>query len=622
MLDIVQDYLTAQKYSFERLDGSIRGSERFDALHRFSSTSAQVGDCPPAFVFLLSVRAGGQGLNLTQADTCIFLDSDFNPQVDLQAEDRVHRIGQEKPVLVIRLLSQKTVEEGILLSARKKAAVAQQILSCHSEDSFNTVEGEPRELLDAILVGAQAAIDENPPCSSNRGSSSSPDNFESTEPTVADAAAQCKDSFDRHFASCDWSRILAQRFSADENGEFVTSGCGAAYELEYQPLELGGLHLNTSHLRRRVSAAIVVSGRDGTVSSGSRPRQSRDAPPSDAVPAASASKAEKRLAKWAAAGYVSRRLSFIGDEKNSLDLEEVVAACEDDSVAESVLFVVGDVARPSYRAGFVHFILHCVDASGTWPERGVFKALDDAFGTAIKDSYHFASRMKDLHLGDAHCVTLRHADSVPGTVTGIDSIVLLVCLQRLSDGSRRIDLPSFHRGIVALRLHCSSLGAGLRFQFHTPMPPPPCPWYAAERDLRSQLVHPLRATISVYYFRRASGAGVGGVSAGSAVQRESQTSRLARCFFSEPGDAFVHQKSTSVVQPQSKSTSEAPPQHRAQAVAASTADRCPGILHAPSTPHPLPPAAPIFDGLLFALHQLAWGTASLQVSGLSLLFVI
>lgn len=76
-------------YSYERLDGSVRGEERFLAVKNFSEDRE-------TFIFLLSTRAGGQGLNLAGADTVIFIDSDFNPQNDLQAAARAHRIGQTR----------------------------------------------------------------------------------------------------------------------------------------------------------------------------------------------------------------------------------------------------------------------------------------------------------------------------------------------------------------------------------------------------------------------------------------------------------------------------------------------------------------------------------------------
>jgi len=73
----------------------VRGEERYLAINRFKEDEE-------TFIFLLSTRAGGVGLNLTVADTVIFVDSDWNPQMDLQAQARVHRLGQKKKVLVIR----------------------------------------------------------------------------------------------------------------------------------------------------------------------------------------------------------------------------------------------------------------------------------------------------------------------------------------------------------------------------------------------------------------------------------------------------------------------------------------------------------------------------------------
>ncbi|NXD43587.1 CHD1L protein, partial [Copsychus sechellarum] len=90
-------------YSYERLDGSVWGEERHLAIKNFGQQ--------PIFIFLLSTKAGGVGMNLTAADTVIFTDSDFNPQNDMQEIARAHRIGQHKPVKIIRLIGQDTVEE-------------------------------------------------------------------------------------------------------------------------------------------------------------------------------------------------------------------------------------------------------------------------------------------------------------------------------------------------------------------------------------------------------------------------------------------------------------------------------------------------------------------------------
>ena len=92
MLDILSDYLVERRYSHERLDGSIRGDLRQAAIDRFCKPGSDT------FIFLLSTRAGGLGINLTAADTCIIMDSDWNPQNDVQAMARSHRIGQSKKV--------------------------------------------------------------------------------------------------------------------------------------------------------------------------------------------------------------------------------------------------------------------------------------------------------------------------------------------------------------------------------------------------------------------------------------------------------------------------------------------------------------------------------------------
>ncbi len=122
MLDIIQDYLHLREYVYERLDGSVRSEERFIAIKNFSEKESDV------FVFLLSTRAGGVGLNLVAADVVIFIDSDWNPQQDRQAEARVHRIGQTKPVLVIRLAAHNTVDEIILKRARSKLLLQQSVI--------------------------------------------------------------------------------------------------------------------------------------------------------------------------------------------------------------------------------------------------------------------------------------------------------------------------------------------------------------------------------------------------------------------------------------------------------------------------------------------------------------
>uniref|UniRef100_A0A670JC22 Chromodomain helicase DNA binding protein 2 n=1 Tax=Podarcis muralis TaxID=64176 RepID=A0A670JC22_PODMU len=114
MLDILAEYLAIKHYPFQRLDGSIKGEIRKQALDHFNADGSE------DFCFLLSTRAGGLGINLASADTVVIFDSDWNPQNDLQAQARAHRIGQKKQVNIYRLVTKGTVEEEIIERAKKK----------------------------------------------------------------------------------------------------------------------------------------------------------------------------------------------------------------------------------------------------------------------------------------------------------------------------------------------------------------------------------------------------------------------------------------------------------------------------------------------------------------------
>ena len=108
MLDILEDYCVEKQYKLCRIDGDTSLEERETQIAEFTKQNSDV------FIFLLSTRAGGLGLNLMTSDTVILFDSDWNPQVDLQAMDRVHRIGQSKPVLIYRFICENTIEEKII----------------------------------------------------------------------------------------------------------------------------------------------------------------------------------------------------------------------------------------------------------------------------------------------------------------------------------------------------------------------------------------------------------------------------------------------------------------------------------------------------------------------------
>ncbi|KAJ1731584.1 putative DNA helicase ino80 [Coemansia biformis] len=122
MIDLFEEYLAYRKYSYLRLDGSSKIADRRDMVMDWQTRD-------DIFIFLLTTRAGGLGINLTAADTVIFYESDWNPTVDSQAMDRAHRLGQTKQVVVYRLISRGTVEERILQRARQKDEIHRIVIA-------------------------------------------------------------------------------------------------------------------------------------------------------------------------------------------------------------------------------------------------------------------------------------------------------------------------------------------------------------------------------------------------------------------------------------------------------------------------------------------------------------
>lgn len=116
MLDTLEAFINLYGYTYMRLDGSTQPEERQTLMQRFNTN-------PKIFIFILSTRSGGVGINLVGADTVIFYDSDWNPAMDQQAQDRCHRIGQTREVHIYRLISESTIEENILKKANQKRAL-------------------------------------------------------------------------------------------------------------------------------------------------------------------------------------------------------------------------------------------------------------------------------------------------------------------------------------------------------------------------------------------------------------------------------------------------------------------------------------------------------------------
>ena len=147
MLDILEDYCISKNYLSCRIDGNTSYIDREERIYEYNKENSE------KFIFLLSTRAGGLGLNLQTADTVILYDSDWNPQADLQAQDRAHRIGQKKTVNVFRLVTDDSVEVKVVERAQQKlkldAMVVQQGRLSEKDSKMSKFD-----LLDTLRFGA------------------------------------------------------------------------------------------------------------------------------------------------------------------------------------------------------------------------------------------------------------------------------------------------------------------------------------------------------------------------------------------------------------------------------------------------------------------------------------
>lgn len=120
MLNVMEEYLKLKNHSYLRLDGSTPVNIRQQLIDEYTED-------PTIFIFLLSTKAGGLGINLTAADTVIIHDIDFNPYNDKQAEDRCHRMGQTRPVSVYRFISKGSIEQGMWQLTQEKLKLEKEI---------------------------------------------------------------------------------------------------------------------------------------------------------------------------------------------------------------------------------------------------------------------------------------------------------------------------------------------------------------------------------------------------------------------------------------------------------------------------------------------------------------
>lgn len=153
MIDLIGEYCDFRGFNYERLDGRVRGTDRQKSIDRFEQDKN-------SFLFLLSTRAGGVGINLTAADICIIFDSDWNPQNDVQAQARCHRIGQTKDVRIYRLVTSRSFEQEMFDRASKKLGLEQAVLGTFEKEKEDDKPSQ-QEMEQLLKKGAYALLEDD-----------------------------------------------------------------------------------------------------------------------------------------------------------------------------------------------------------------------------------------------------------------------------------------------------------------------------------------------------------------------------------------------------------------------------------------------------------------------------
>ncbi|KAG7025346.1 putative helicase CHR10, partial [Cucurbita argyrosperma subsp. argyrosperma] len=381
-LDILQDFLELRNFSYERLDGSIRAEERFAAIRSFSlncSGSSQTTR-NDAFVFLISTRAGGVGLNLVSADTVIFYEQDWNPQVDKQALQRAHRIGQINHVLSINLVTAQTIEEVIMRRAERKLQLSKNVIGeDYIDEETEEIAGNETGDLRSIIFGLRI-FDQGQMDNEKSGEFEASNVSAMAEKVVAVRHKKVSNKDDASFLVNTMTLSNGCDLSIREGTTSVNFDPGldeASYRSWVEKFK------EASH-----------SGANQIMELENRKALSRDK--SLKLEAVKKKAEEKKLAKWEALGY------------HSLSVEDPILPLDSDPISDSgsVHFVYGDCTHPSLNCiSEPTIIFSCVDNSGSWGHGGMFDALAK-LSDSIPSAYERASEFRDLHLGDLHLIKL------------------------------------------------------------------------------------------------------------------------------------------------------------------------------------------------------------------------
>ncbi|TYI15073.1 hypothetical protein ES332_A08G162700v1 [Gossypium tomentosum] len=477
-LDILQDFLELRKYSYERLDGSIRAEERFAAIRSFSKQSAEgsvnsESDQNAAFVFLISTRAGGVGLNLVAADTVIFYEQDWNPQVDKQALQRAHRIGQMNHVLSINLVTEHSVEQVIMRRAERKLQLSHNVVGDHVMDQEGKeMEGDEMGDLRSIIFGLHMFD----PTQTN--------NEEAYELKTSELSAMAE-------------KVIAMRYEqmlGKNDGKFEIN---AGYLMDGHDVHMRESSVSNDPGLDEASYLSWVEKFKVASQSGDNQimalESSRNFPEDRhlKVEAAKKKAEEKKVAKWEANGY------------HSLSVQDP-CPMDGDMLSDSgsVFFVYGDCTDPSKVCPSVPAIIFsCIDNSGNWGHGGMFDALAK-LSASVPVAYERASEFQDLHLGDLHLIRVNEDVKENNTPLWVALAVVQSYNPRRKVPRSDITMPDLERCLSKASFSAAENSASIHmprigYQDRSDR----AQWYTVERLLR-KYASIYGVKIFVYYYRR------------------------------------------------------------------------------------------------------------------------
>ncbi|KAK8614432.1 hypothetical protein V6N13_122788 [Hibiscus sabdariffa] len=465
-LDILQDFLELRKYSYERLDGSIRAEERFAAIRSFSKRSAEgslnsESDQNGAFVFLISTRAGGVGLNLVAADT-----------VDKQALQRAHRIGQMNHVLSINLVTEHSVEQIIMRRAERKLQLSHNVVGDH------TIDQEGKEMAGAEMGDLRSVI-----FGLHMFDPTEINNEEAYELKTSELNTMVE-------------KVIAMRYEQTLGKNDCKFEINAGDLMDGHDVIMRESSVNTDPVLDEASYISWVekfkvasqSCDNQIMELESRRKLSEDRHLN--VEAAKKKAEEKKKAKWEALGY------------QSLSVQDP-CPMDGDMLSDSgsVLFVYGDCTDPSKVCpSEPAIIFSCIDNSGNWGRGGMFDALAK-LSASIPVAYERASEFQDLHLGDLHLIRINEDAKENNTPLWVALAVVQSYNPRRKIPRSDISMPDLERCLSKASFSASENSASIHmprigYQDRSDR----SQWYTVERLLR-KYASIYGVKIYVYYYR-------------------------------------------------------------------------------------------------------------------------